>query len=256
MDFTRMGKIMAAWYKNLPTVSLLELIGDEEAALHTYVFSADMIKGFCKKGNLASPRVDAISMPIAKLFTKLHDAGATNFVLVQEWHDPHAKEFEAFLAHGIQGTEEAETIPELAELTFADRFTVFLKNTLSPIWAHREKRHEPPPHTHPIYPENYSHVFREGFGRYIETNGIRTAIVVGNCTDLCVRELAMFLKMWANEHQKDMRVIIPANCVETFDLPFDVAQKLGAMPHPGDPYHIWTLYEMARNKIEIVKEIA
>lgn len=254
-QFVKMADNIWAWRKTLPAVSVLDVISDAESSRHTYVFSADMIKGFCKKGNLASPRVDALSMPIADLFTKLREVGVSNFVLVQEWHDAHAKEFSAFPPHCVRETEESKTIPELVELPFAREFVIFRKNALSPAWSYREKQHEPPPHTHPIYPKGFTPVFRESFEHYIETRDIDTAIVVGNCTDLCVRELAMFLKMWANEHQKDMRVIIPANCVETFDLPLDVAQKIGAMPHPADIYHVWALHEMARNGIEVVREI-
>jgi nicotinamidase-related amidase len=140
-------------------------------------------------------------------------------------------------------------------LPFSDKLPIFLKNALTPAWAYREKRHESPVKTHPVYPMGYNPVFKESFERYLDTQDIRTAIIVGNCTDLCVRELAMHLKMWANEHQKDMRVVIPENCVQTFDLPFDVAEQIGAMPHPGDVYHVWALYEMRRNGIEVVREI-
>ncbi len=255
-EFSQMGRVMNEWYRSLEPIALKDLIPDEEAAKHTFLFSADMIKGFCKKGNLASPRIDAISKPIAALFTKLYEAGVPNFVLIQEWHDPEAKEFQAFPAHGIRETEEAETIPELAELAFADRFIVFLKNSISPAWAYREKRHKPPSHTHPTYPEGFDPVWRERFEKYLETNDIRNAIFVGNCTDLCVEQAVMYVKLWANERQKDMRVVIPANCVQTFDLPIVVAEKIGATPHPGDMYHQIALYEMARNKIEIVREIA
>ncbi len=260
-EFSQMGKIMSEWYRNLEPIALKDLIPDEDAAKHTFVFSADMVNDFCvsdgKKPTerpLASDRVGAISAAVADILTKVHDAGG-ECVLVQEWHDPNAKEFHSFPPHGIAGTVGADTILRILLLPFADKFTIFLKNALTPAWSYREKRHEPPPHTHPIYPEGFSTMFRESFERYCQTQDIRTAIVVGNCTDLCVRELAMYLKMRANEHQKDLRVVIPANCVQTFDLSFVDAEKIGAMPHPGDMYHQIALYEMARNKIEIVREI-
>jgi len=254
-EFSQMGKIMSVWYRNLDPIALKDLIPDEDAAEHTFVFSADMIKGSCKEGNLASPRVDAIAKPVAELFVNMHGATVKNFILVQEWHEPDAKEFEAFPAHCIAGTEEAETIPELTELPFFDKFIIFSKNALTPAWSYRDRRHEPPPYTHPIYPKGMEPMFKESFDEYLAAQDMRTAVIVGNCTDLCVRELAMHLRMWANEHQKDMRVVIPANCVQTFDLPFDVAEKIGAMPHPGDVHHVGALYEMARNNIEIVREI-
>lgn len=248
-DFAAMEKVMKAWYSGLAPLAMDKVIVDEESAKHTYVFSADMINGFCREGDLASPRIDALTQPVVKLFIRAHESGVTNFVLVQDCHDAHAKEFDEFPPHAIRGTAEAETLPELMDLPFSDKFVIFLKNTLSPAWAYREKQHEPPPHTHPIYPKNFSPVFKESFEKYIETQDIRTAIVVGNCTDLCVRELAMYIKMWANQHQKDMRIIIPENCVETFDL------LNGEMPHHGNFFNQLTLHEMARNGIEVVKEV-
>ncbi len=228
-EWILMGGIVNRWFKDrIKPVCLKTIIPDNEAAKHTAVFCADMINGFCKEGNLASPRVDTISMPIRALFVKAHDAGVQNFILVQEWHDPSAKEFEAFPAHGIMNTDEAETIPELRELPFADKFLVFRKNTLSPAWAYRGD---------PYYKEDF-------VIRLINLH-LRTAIVVGNCTDLCVRELAMYLLMWANQHQRDLKIVVPANCVETFDAP----------NHPGDMMNLFTLHEMARNNITIVKEV-
>jgi len=255
------SEVMLKWFEGLSPVSLAEIIPDEDAAKHTFVFSADMINDFCVPDGkepterpLASDRVGAITEPVVDVLSTVHDSGG-ECVLVQEWHDPNAKEFSSFPPHGIAGTVGAEVITRIWLLPFADKFTIFLKNALTSTWAYREKRHEPPPHTHPVYPAGYDPVWRESFDVYLSTHDIRTAIIVGNCTDLCVRELAMYIKMWANQHQKDVRVVIPENCVQTFDLPIDVAEEIGAMPHPGDVEHVWALYEMARNGIEVVKEI-
>lgn len=234
------------WYMGLESVTMRSIVPNKKAAKNVAVFSADMINGFCRKGNLASPRIDAISAPVVDLFKRSYRRGIEKFVLLQEGHCEDAKEFESFPSHGILGTEEAETIPELLELPFANKFVIFRKNALTPAFARRE--------------EFFIQKIRrlgEGFQEYLRWYGhdIRTAIVVGNCTDLCVRELAMYLKMWANQHQRDLRVIIPESCVETFDMPLEVAHGMGLQPHPGDVYHLWALYEMARNGIDIVKKI-
>lgn len=230
-EWILMGEIVNRWYKDsVKSVCIKSIISDEISAKHTAVFSADMINGFCKKGNLASPRVDSISIPVRELFIKAHDAGVQNFILVQEWHDPKAKEFEAFPLHCVMNTDEARIIPELQELPFAGKFVVFRKNTISPAWAYRDGGHG---------------YYKEDFNVRLINLHLRTAIVAGNCTDFCVRELAMYLRMWANQHQRELRIIIPANCVETFDAP----------NHPGNMMNLFTLHEMARNNITIVKEI-
>jgi len=243
-DSRQMLEEMLFWYGELKSLELSSLIPDKDTADRTAVFSADMIVGFCKSGALASARVDSISAPIADLFRRMHKRGIEQFVLLQEWHDEHAKEFDVFPPHGIAETEEAEAIPELQKLPFFHKFVVFRKNTLTPAFSRKEE-----------FVAGHIRTLGESFDRYLNTHDIDTAVVVGNCTDLCMRELAMYLRMWANQHQKDLRVVIPENCVETFDMSFDVARELGAMPHPGDLYHLWALYEMARNNIDIVKKI-
>jgi hypothetical protein len=49
---------------------------------------------------------------------------------------PRRPEFEAYPPHAIAGTREAETIPELLALPFAEQFTVIEKNALAPWHQH------------------------------------------------------------------------------------------------------------------------
>ena len=86
---------------------------------------------------------------------------------------------------------------------------------------------------------------------------VRTAIVVGDCTDLCVYSLAMHLRLVANARNiPDLRVIVPADAVDTYDLSPDAAAAIGAFPHPGQFFHEVFLYHMALNGIEVVRELA
>ena len=50
----------------------------------------------------------------------------------------------------------------------------------------------------------------------------------------------------------EQRVILPANAVDTFDMPIEVAEEVGAFPHPGDFFHRVFLYHMALNGIQVV----
>ena len=80
---------------------------------------------------------------------------------------------------------------------------------------------------------------------------------MGDCTDLCVYQLAMHLRLRANALDlRDTRVILPVDGVNTFDIPVDVAQEIGAMPHHGDLMHLIFLYSMAQNGIEVVSEVS
>jgi hypothetical protein len=79
--------------------------------------------------------------------------------------------------------------------------------------------------------------------------------VVGNCTDLCVYLLALELKLYANAHNWKMRVIVPENAVQTYDIPIETAKSIGALPHDGDFKHLVFLYHMRLNGVEVVREI-
>jgi nicotinamidase-related amidase len=122
-------------------------------------------------------------------------------------------------------------VPELAALPFARDFLVVHKNSLHTIIGTRME------------------------SWLSEHSEVDTFIVVGDCTDLCVNDIAMDLRLRANQQDLQRRVIVPENCVQTYDLPVSVAEKLGVMPHDGDLLHRLFLYQMALNKIEVVREL-
>ena len=220
---------VTAWYEALRPRRLAEVAAQPTT---TGVFCADMVVGFCDRGNLASPRVDALTAPVVDLFRRAHDRGVRHFVLLQDAHDPAAPEFEAWPVHCVRGTEEAETIPELKALPFADLFAVIEKNSLHP-------GHE------------------TAFDAWLDARpGLRTAVVVGNCTDLCVYQLAMHLRLRHNARNvPGVAVVVPANAVDTYDLPAG-DEPAGATPHPGDFFHQVFLHHMALNGIHVVRELA
>ena len=85
---------------------------------------------------------------------------------------------------------------------------------------------------------------------------INTALVVGNCTDLCVYQLAMHLRLRANAMDyQSYRVIVPANAVDTYDISEEVATQSSSLAHPGDFFHQVFLYHMALNGIITVTRL-
>jgi nicotinamidase-related amidase len=226
---TEAPAFVTRWFDQLQPQPLAELVDPATTAL----FSSDMVVGFCHRGNLASPRVNAIVEPVVDLFQRAHTLGVRDFVLTQDTHDLETAEFEAWPVHCVRGTEEAETIPELRALPFADRFTVIEKNALLPE-------------------------LESGFDAWLDEHPrLRTAIVVGNCTDLCVYQLAMHLRLRHNARNiSGMTVLVPANAVDTYDLSPEAAAAIGAMPHPGEFFHQVFLYHLALNGIKVVRELS
>ncbi len=219
---------VADWYRELRPQPIAALVADPATVA---VFSSDMIVGFCDRGSLASARVDALTEPVVDLFRRAHALGVPHFVLLQDTHHPETPEFGAWPVHCLRGTEEAETVPELKGLPFSDRFVVIEKNSLNPAIG-------------------------TGFDRWLDEHPeLRTAIVVGDCTDLCTYQLAMHLRLRANAgNVPGFEVVVPANAVDTYDVPPD-SPPGGPMPHPGDFFHQVFLYHLALNGIRVVREL-
>lgn len=218
------------WERSLPDLpwqSLSESARQGKVA----VFSVDMINGFCHEGALASPRVKGIIPDVVDVLNRAHEIGVRDFMMAQDNHTPNAVEFANFPPHCQQGTSEAEMIPELAQLPFADSYQVVPKNALSAF---------------------HGTVLNGWLG---EHRDLAAAIIVGDCTDLCIYQMAMYLKLYANQHDLPLRVIVPENAVQTYDMPVLTAKEIGGLPHDGDVLNLMFLYHMALNGVEVVRKM-
>jgi len=218
------------WKANLQplSLSLLTQAGPE----HVGVVSVDVIKGFCTIGPLSSPRINNIVQPIARLFEQAWAQGIRDIALPHDNHPADAIEFAQYAPHCIRGTEEAETVDAFKALPFFPQLTIIDKNSID-VGVNTE------------------------FNKWLAARPhINTWIVVGDCTDICTYQLATHLRTTANENQRaGIRVIVPLNTVDTYDLPVDVALRIGATPHDAEILHLTFLYSMRLNGIEIVSEI-
>lgn len=218
-----------SWLDALPYLRWSKVISDPKRVA---VMSVDIINGFCTIGPLASPRVQGIVAPITRLFKAAYKRDVRHFILTQDTHEPNAVEFGAYPPHCVRGHTESQTAPELLKLPFSNEFVVVEKNSISS--AHNTT-----------------------LEKWLDSHAeIDTFIVVGDCTDLCVYQLAMHLRLRANAKQlANVRVIVPANCVQTYDTPVSVAKKLSIPAHDGNLLHAIFLYNMACNGVEVVKDI-
>jgi nicotinamidase-related amidase len=220
-----------SWLAERPALDLADLIERADGPDNVAVVSVDLIVGFCHQGALASPRVEGILPDVTRLLARAHDLGVRHIVLTQDTHLENAEEFGSFPPHCIAGTHESQTAPALAGLSFADEFTIVEKNsissTIAPQWVEWERAHGP-------------------FSAWV---------IVGDCTDLCVYQAAMSLQTRSLSEQRGHEVVIPVNCVQTYDMPVETAQKIGAEPHDGDLLHAVFLHSMALNGVEVVSRV-
>ncbi len=220
---------LAEWKNNLPNIVLSKLLINPD---RTALVSIDMVNGFCHQGSLASENVKSIIPAVVTLMKKLNDSGVTRFLLFQDTHDAKAEEFKAYPPHCIKGGEESQTIPEYLDLPFADKFKVFEKNSVSALQ-----------NTH--------------FSDWLAKNKqIDTFIMVGNCTDICIYQAVLELITEANSLNIARRIVVPENCVATFETSLETARKIGAMPHDSVLLHDVFLYSMKLNGAEMFKSIS
>jgi nicotinamidase-related amidase len=223
---------MVGWYEDLPAVALERDVtvpagGPENVA----IMIVDLLVGFCSEGALASPRVGALGPKAASFLEGVWEAGIRNLVLAMDSHPEDSPEFAAFPPHCITGTREADPIAELTELPFFHQAAAIRKQSIN-VGLDDELGAWQTAHPH-----------------------VRSWVVIGDCTDLCVYQAAMHLRLQANATGRDLQVWVPANLVDTYDLPVQTALEIGALPHDGELMHRLFLYHMALNGISIVREI-
>lgn len=219
-----------SWYSNLRPVSLKSLL-KKFPAEQTAITCVDVVNGFCKEGNLASPRVAKIIDPIVQLLKNAEQNGINYYLLPQDNHPEHSKEFEIYPRHCVEGSFESRTVQELSDLPNSYKFNVIPKRTINPA-------------------------LEEQLLAWLDQNPeVCQFIVTGDCTDICIDQLSMYLKLRSIKKDKESEVIVPVNCVDTFDISMDAYKSDGLMPHPGDIFHIFTLYHLHLNGIRIVSAI-
>ncbi|MBX6350958.1 MAG: cysteine hydrolase [Clostridia bacterium] len=211
------GRAVDDWYAGLAELAWGELAGDDPGRVAVCV--VDMLEGFARVGPLASPRVARLGPPVRRLVEEAARRGA-RIVACQDCHHPGSREFAAYPAHCLRGSEEAQPMAELAELPAYRTARLVEKNSLSALLA-------------------------GDWHEALYADGVRAFVVCGDCTDLCVTYLAMPLRLWANQGDRDMRVVVPADAVDTFDLP----------GHPAEPVHRAFLHHMAQNGVEVVRTL-
>lgn len=223
---------LATWVEGRPALALGEAIERAGGPQHVAVLATDVVVGFCRQGALASERAGRIVPPVVRLFQRAHDLGMRHFVLIQDTHSEQAVEFDSYPPHCVRGSAESEMVPELKSLPFSDLFTVLPKNSTSPAMG-------------------------TGFEDWLVSHPeVIIFLVVGDCTDICVHQLALHIRARANAYDlAGLRVIVPIDCVDTYDLPVDAAVEQGILPHPADVLHHVFLHSLALNGVEVVARV-
>ena len=197
--------------EKLPVLRLEDIRGRQTALV-----IVDMVNGFAREGALKSPRVEELIPEITRLLKKCDELGTLKLAFA-DCHTKASPEFDAYPEHCMEGTYEGEIVDEIKQ---AGGYT--------------------------LIPKNSTNGFLEAeFQKWLEGNPqVNTFIVTGDCTDICVQQFAITLKTWFNIKNSKVRVIVPVNAVDTYDLGL----------HNGELVNVMALYNMIINGVEVVKE--
>lgn len=194
-----------------PTLNLSELTLDNTALL-----VVDMVNGFVNEGPLASPRVAAIAPRITEITKRFQELN-TEIIMLADQHTETSPEFKSYPPHCIGGTRECQVIDSLTHFR------------------------------HRLIPKGSTNGFMEQeFQRVLLMNPqLITFVVVGDCTDICIEQLAKTIKAYFTATNKEVRVIVPMDAVATFDLGL----------HNGDLMQVMALFSMQEAGIEVVSRL-
>lgn len=150
--------------------------------MKSIVFVVDMINGFVKFGAMADPKIADIIPNIKEQILKSDDV-----CFLCDNHKADDLEMVSYPLHCLSGSEESDIVSELAE--FANDKNIILKKSTNSFFKLDKK-------------------IIDKFDKFI---------ITGCCTDICVLQFATTLRTYLNEYNIDKEVILPANCVETFE---------------------------------------
>lgn len=150
----------------------------------------DMVNGFIKEGKMSDKDINHITPRIKSLVESfLSDEEGVAFI--KDTHEVNSTEFKKYPPHCLKGTSESELVSELS--SYEQKSLSYEKNSTSTIFA-------------------------KNFMRDIERmESLKEVIITGCCTDICVMNLAIPLVNYFDEENRDVRVLVPQNAVETFN---------------------------------------
>lgn len=153
----------------------------------------DMVKGFREEGNMAIkdiPYIDEEVKELVELFLSTGD----DVISIMEGHTKNSVEFSDFAEHCILGTKEADLIELLKQ--YEDKMLCIRKNSTSGFMTKQLQKY-----------------LRDN----IDT--LKEIVLCGVCSDICVLNTAVPIKMYLNQNNKKCNIIVPENAIETFDAP-------------------------------------
>lgn len=196
----------------LPSYKLSDLRSEDSVLI-----VVDMVNGFAREGALKSSRIEDL-IPAVSRTCRACSEKKIKIVMFSDCHTGESTELESYPPHCMEGTSENELVSELKDIK---GYTLINKNSTNGFLENE-------------------------FQQWIKDNsGITNFIITGDCTDICVLQFSETLKAYFNTHDMKSNIIVPIDCVDTFD---------GGL-HDADIMNVFSVFSMMGNGIKVVKTI-
>lgn len=179
----------------------------------TLLLIVDINKGFAKKGALYSPRIEALVKPISEL-AKVSLNRGIKVKAFTDYHTEESIELNSYPKHCMENSDEWELVDELN----LEGIEVIKKNS-----------------TNGFLEEKF----------IVDEEEFENIIIVGDCTDICIYQLAISLRAEFNRVNRKGEIFVPKNLVDTFDMKMHKAEFLNYV----------FLNSMMDNGIKVVMDI-
>ena len=158
------------------------------------LYMIDMNNGFVNFGAMANPEYNKLVPEQLKMIEKFRkEQELVNFVL--EKHDPNATEFKKYPPHCVEGTPEADLIPEFINEQNKKNTNTYYKNCINGMLTGN---------------------VQEDLKRL---KGLREIVLEGVCTDLCVMDFGRTLARYLDEINREAVMFLVKNACDTYDAP-------------------------------------
>ena len=158
------------------------------------LINVDMVNGFVNIGAMHDSYINHIIPMQVELMNEYDRNNEKLNIIIKDTHKENCIEFKRYPIHCIKNTEESELVDDLKKYE-NDNSVVIEKNSTSAIYG-------------------------EGFLDIInKLINLEEVGIVGCCTDICILNLAIPLKNYFDQNDKDIKIIVYKDGVETYDAP-------------------------------------
>lgn len=201
---------------------------DELKKMKRALIIVDMIKGFADIGALADPYVHHVDDEVARLVEQFLKEG-DDIIAFQDWHTLDSEELKRFPVHCIAGSKECELVDALQP--FEKQMKLIKKNCTSGFLT-------------------------EEYQTYLKENQhfLKEIVVVGWCTDICVKDFAIPQAKYFDEFNLPIPVIVPKNCVETYHQEAHFDGPHYRKDHKRNDMNAWAFRFMEQAGVQLVKK--